>query len=96
MKAFYNAKVYVEKGAYAQAVLVEDGIIKAVGTNEEILANAGDECEKYDCEGRTMIPGLNDSHMHLLMFGRTLQKAKIDDVKSIDEMIERKGEILWL
>ena len=88
-KAFYNAKVYVEKGNYAQAVLVEDGIIKAVGTNEEILANAGDECEKYDCKGRTMIPGLNDSHMHLLMFGRTLQKAKIDDVKSIDEMIER-------
>ncbi len=93
----FNGKVYVEKGVYAQAVLIEDGIISAVGTDEEILAKAGESadadesggCEKIDCEGRTVIPGLNDSHMHLLSFGRTLQKAKIDDVKSIDHMIER-------
>lgn len=93
----FNGKVYVEKGVYAQAVLIEDGIISAVGTDKEILAKAGasadaDESggfEKIDCEGRTVIPGLNDSHMHLLSFGRTLQKAKIDDVKSIDHMIER-------
>ena len=93
----FNGKVYVEKGVYAQAVLIEDGIISAVGTDEEIIAIAGaiDDMdasggfEKIDCEGRTVIPGLNDSHMHLLSFGRTLQKAKIDDVKSIDHMIER-------
>lgn len=95
-KVFYNGKVYVEKGVYKQAVLVEDGIIKAVGSDEEILAmidsnedEPADEHETYDCKGRTVIPGLNDSHMHLLSFGRTLQKAKIDDVKSIDHMIER-------
>lgn len=87
-KVLFNGKVYVEKGVYAQAVLMEDGLIKAVGTDEEVLAQAGD-CEKIDCEGRTVIPGINDSHMHLLSFGRTLQKAKIDDVRSIDEMIER-------
>ena len=93
----FNGKVYVEKGVYAQAVLIEDGIISAVGTDEEILAkaeliddaDASGGFEKIDCEGRTVIPGLNDSHMHLLSFGRTLQKAKIDDVKSIDHMIER-------
>ncbi len=94
-KVFYNAKVYVEKGVYARAVLVEDGIIKAVGTDEEILAMAGEAdgaaatCEKQDCGGKTIIPGLNDSHMHLLSFGRTLRKAKIDDVSSIDHMIRR-------
>ena len=93
----FNGKVYVEKGVFAQAVLIEDGIISAIGTDEEILAKAGvsddaDEADGYEsivCEGRTIIPGLNDSHMHLLSFGRTLQKAKIDDVKSIDHMIER-------
>ncbi|MBR1993700.1 MAG: amidohydrolase [Firmicutes bacterium] len=93
----FNGKVYVEKGVYAQAVLIEDGIISAVGTDKEILAkaeliddaDASGGFEKIDCEGRTVIPGLNDSHMHLLSFGRTLQKAKIDDVKSIDHMIER-------
>ena len=91
-KVFFNAKVYVEKSVYAQAVLAEDGIIRAVGTNEEVLAAAdadGLPYEKVDCGGRTMLPGLNDSHMHLLMFGRSLYKVKTDDVKSIDELVQR-------
>ena len=90
-KVFYNGKVYVEKGVYAQAFLVEDGMIKAVGTDEEVLAEA-DCCgdfETVDCGGRTVIPGLNDSHMHLFMFGRNLAKVKTDDVKSIEDMIQR-------
>ena len=91
-KGFFNAKVYVEKGVYAQAVLAEDGIIRAVGTDEEVLAAAdadGLAYEKVDCGGRTMLPGLNDSHMHLLMFGRSLYKVKTDDVESIDELVQR-------
>ena len=32
---YYNAKVYVEKGHYEQAVLVEDGIIRQVGSSEQ-------------------------------------------------------------
>ena len=91
-KAFVNGKVYVEKGVYVQAVLVKDGMIEAVGTNEEVLESAkagGGDFEKVDCEGRTVIPGLNDSHMHLFMFGRNLAKVKTDDVKSIEEMVER-------
>lgn len=90
-KAFVNGKVYIEKGVYSQAILVDDGIIKAVGTDEEILALAGScgDFEKVDCGGRTVIPGLNDSHMHLFMLGRNLAKVKTDDVKSIEEMIQR-------
>ena len=35
--AFLNGKVYVDAGHFEQAVLQEDGVIKAVGTNGEIL-----------------------------------------------------------
>lgn len=87
-KALYNAKVYVEKGVYARAVLVEDGLIKAVGTDEEILAGAGADAERIDCEGRTLIPGLNDSHLHFMQTGEAMNQAQIDGVKSIDEMVE--------
>ena len=38
--ALYNAKVYVERERFVEAVLVEDRKIKAIGTNEEILATA--------------------------------------------------------
>ena len=37
-----HAKVYLEKGSYAQAVLVEDGLIKKVGSDEEILRSGED------------------------------------------------------
>ena len=37
---YYNAKVYVEKGHYEQAVLVEDGIIRRIGSSDALLADA--------------------------------------------------------
>ncbi len=51
--ALYNAKVYVERERFVEAVLVEDRKIKAIGTNEEILATT-DIDEKIDCEGKKL------------------------------------------
>ncbi len=83
----YNGKVYIEKGCYAQAVLVEDGLIRKTGSDEEILGLKEEDTQLIDCKGRTLIPGLNDSHMHFMQFGETLNQAQIDGVTSIDEMI---------
>lgn len=86
-RILYNAKVYVEKGVFRQAVLIEDDMIKAVGTDEEIKAMATDDTEMMDCGGKTLIPGLNDSHMHFMLLGETRNQAPIAGVSSIDEMI---------
>ncbi len=88
-KILHHAKVYVEKGVFAEAVLVEDGLIGAVGANSEILEMADDETELTDCGGKTLSPGLNDSHLHFMQLGETRNQAVIDDVTSIDEMIQR-------
>ena len=85
---YYNAKVYVEKGHYEQAVLVEDGIIRRIGSSDALLADAPADATRVDCGGRTLIPGLNDSHMHFAQFSETLNQAHIADVKSIGELIE--------
>ncbi len=89
-KVLYNAKVYVEKGNFAEAVLVDGGIIKEVGSSEEVLKKAEGYAEKelMDCEGRTLIPGLNDSHMHFMLLGETRNQAVIENAKTIDEMVE--------
>lgn len=86
-RLYHNAKVYVEKGVYEEAVLVEDGVIAKVGKNADLLPLVSDE-EKYDCGGKTLIPGLNDSHMHFMQFAETLNQAQIEDATSIDEMLE--------
>ena len=49
----HNAKVYVEKGCYKQAVLIDDGVIRKVGADEEILAAADEFTQVIDCEGKT-------------------------------------------
>ena len=87
-KVLHNAKVYVEKGVYAQAVLVEDGLIAKVGTDEEVLKAAGSDAEITDCGGKTLIPGLNDFHLHFMQTGEVMSQAQIDGVSSIDEMIK--------
>ena len=88
-KILHHGKVYVEKGVFAQAVLIADGLIADVGSNEEILSLADAETELIDCGGKTLIPGLNDSHLHFMQFGETLNQVDIDGVPSIDEMIRR-------
>lgn len=85
----YNGKIYIERDNFAEALYIEDGIIKKVGSNKEILALVEGDMEKVDCHGNTVIPGLNDSHMHLLMVGESMCQVSIDSCNSIENMIER-------
>lgn len=78
----------MEKGNYAQAVLVEDGMITAVGTDEEILALAGTEAGSMDCGGKTLIPGFNDSHLHFMQMSEVKNQAQIEGCRSIGDMVE--------
>lgn len=84
----YNGKVYVSRGHFEEAVLVEDGVISAVGKSEDLLALAGPSAELRDCGGRTVIPGLNDTHMHLMQFAQARNQAQIMGATSIDELVE--------
>ena len=86
--ALKNGKIYVERGVFAQAVLMENGRVTAVGSNEDIDALAGD-VRVIDCGGRTVIPGLNDSHLHLIQIGTRLSRAEIAGSSSIDDMVQR-------
>jgi predicted amidohydrolase YtcJ len=48
------------------AVAIRDGRIAAVGTDAEIRRLAGPTTRTIDLQGRTVIPGLIDSHMHAI------------------------------
>ncbi|MFI7058380.1 amidohydrolase [Streptosporangium canum] len=55
----------------ARAVAVRDGRILAVGGNAEIEALAGPGTRVIDLAGRTVLPGINDSHLHGATWGLT-------------------------
>ena len=55
--------------AIVEAVAVRDGKIAATGTSEQIRALAGPQSRIVDLGGRTVIPGLIDSHIHAIRAG---------------------------
>jgi len=85
--ALFNGKIYVEKGVYAQALWAEDGVIVGVGRNEDVPAEYH-AYEVIDCGGKTVIPGLNDSHLHLIQIGTRLAQAPINQATSMDHLVE--------
>ncbi|MCI5643137.1 MAG: amidohydrolase [Peptoniphilus sp.] len=89
-KLFYNGKVYVNRDEFQEAIYTEDEFIKEVGKSKDLLEKYSDSAiEKIDCNGKTVIPGLNDSHLHFMQFGESRNQVDIEGVKSIEEMIER-------
>lgn len=50
----------------AEAFWVRGGRIAAVGSSAEVLAQAGGTAERLDLQGRTVVPGFNDAHLHPL------------------------------
>jgi predicted amidohydrolase YtcJ len=53
------------KAPWAQALAITGTKIDAVGTDEEILAKKQAKTEVVDLHGRTVIPGISDSHTHM-------------------------------
>lgn len=62
-----NGYVYTvdAERSVAQAVAIRDGRIAAVGSDDELEAWRGPETEVFDLEGRMVLPGLQDAHIHI-------------------------------
>src|ERR1700756_445700 len=66
----YNARIATNRvPAFVEAVAITAGTISATGTDEEILRLRGPMTTLIDGNRRTVIPGLNDSHMHPIREG---------------------------
>ncbi len=74
MKQFYyNGKVFTDKLPLVSAFAVEDGKFIASGTDEEVLALYNDGDEKIDLEGKFVVAGFIDSHMHVVNYGSAME-----------------------
>ena len=70
----------------AQALASKGQILTAVGSNEEIKALIGPDTQVIEAGGRTLIPGLNDSHQHPTRAGRFFAtELRWDGLSSLEE-----------
>ena len=77
----------------AQAVAIADGVFAAVGNNAEILALRGPGTQVVDLKGRTVIPGLNDTHLHLIRGGLNFNmELRWDGLPSLADALRMLAE----
>jgi predicted amidohydrolase YtcJ len=70
----------------AQAVAIINNKISKVGTNQEINSLIDKKTRVIDLKGKTVLPGLIDTHIHVVDFGRCLLWLDLTTAKSIGEL----------
>jgi predicted amidohydrolase YtcJ len=90
-----NGKIITmdEKETIAEAMAIKFERIVFVGTNSEVNSFIGDETEVLDLTGRTVVPGLIDSHAHFMSMGPApmlfVDLSEETGVRSITDIQER-------
>lgn len=82
----HNAKIHTldNNNTVVQAMAVADGKIIKTGSNAEILRYKSKNTTVIDAKGGTVIPGLFDSHMHIIRGGRFYNtELRWDGVRSL-------------
>ncbi|MCI7145267.1 MAG: amidohydrolase [Clostridiales bacterium] len=88
-KILVNGLVYTMDADHpeAEALAIKDGIIRAVGTNDEILAMKDAGTEVIDMNGGMLLPGLIDAHCHPAMTAYFLNALQFDEEMTLDEVL---------
>ncbi|MEO0894769.1 MAG: amidohydrolase [Bacteroidota bacterium] len=76
----------------AEAVAVSNGRIVYVGKKDQAKRFIGKETEVIDLQGKTMVPGLIESHAHLLNLGNFKRNLDLTTIESYDDMVNMVEE----
>ncbi len=93
--AFVNGRIYVSftPARSVEALLVASDRVLYAGSSKRARKIAEDlGGEVVDLNGKTVLPGFIDSHLHLEELGMALETLDLRGVRSIEELKERLGE----
>lgn len=73
---------------------IKDGKIIAVGSEQQVRALAGPSTRTLNLAGKTVIPGLQDSHIHFLELGRDIRyQADLTYARSAEEIVKAVADL---
>ncbi|HSE43004.1 MAG TPA: amidohydrolase [Acidobacteriota bacterium] len=75
-----------------EAIAILGERIVAVGSKEEVNAWKSAATKVIDLQGKRVVPGFNDSHVHFISGGRQLDNVNLKDADSLQEFARRIGE----
>jgi predicted amidohydrolase YtcJ len=90
----HNVRIATNRApAFVEAVAIEGDKVLAAGTSDEVLRQRGPATLVIDARGRTVIPGLNDSHLHLIRGGLNYNmELRWDGVPSLADALRMLQE----
>lgn len=93
--ALVNGRVFTANrdNLWCSAVLIRDGHLEAVGSDEEILAAMREGDLRRDVGTRTVMPGIHDAHTHLLFSGLKFRyEARLDPAADAASIVKSLSE----
>ena len=89
-----NARIYTVDAnrPMAEAMAVGGGRVLFVGSERGAMVHRGPSTNIVNLEGQTVIPGMIDSHVHLLDLGNRLRNVDLFGTRSYDEVVARVVE----
>ena len=73
----------------ADSIAIRGGVVTAVGAFEELESQIGDATDVVEIEGGLILPGFEDSHIHLLSGGLSLFEVDLFEAETLEEIQRR-------
>ena len=91
---FLNGNVYTVNDAQpkAEAIAIKGDRILFVGPNEEAKKYSGPGTDTIDLKGKTVVPGLTDSHCHIFRIGERLTHLNLDTARTRESFLAKVKE----
>ncbi|MBN1178420.1 MAG: amidohydrolase [Anaerolineae bacterium] len=92
-RVLFNGAIYTmdPRLPRASALAVVGGRIAALGS-DDLKAAAGPGTDRVDLEGRCVLPGLTDAHIHYTWFARGLQDVNLGDTTTLEDAMARVAQ----
>ena len=88
---FVNGNIYTvnERQPHAEAIAVKKDRIAFVGSNEDAKKLASDKTRIVDLRGRTVVPGMTDSHCHIFGIGEREMNLNLEGTNSREDFLAK-------
>src|SRR6266404_1722728 len=89
-----NVKVFtaVRERERVEAVAVLGDRLVAVGSAKDVDVWRGERTRVINANGRSLLPGFNDSHLHITSGGASLDRVQLRDAQTLGEFKQRIAE----
>ncbi|NJN15232.1 MAG: amidohydrolase [Oscillochloris sp.] len=86
----YNGPIYTLDPEHptARAIALRDGRVLAVGSEGRVQAATGGRAEMINLQGRAVVPGLTDAHVHITWQGLVSRQVRLGGIHSLELALE--------